>query len=116
MNIRTWLYGTNFLNKIKFQKTRDAWVKQVLLSIAPGSRILDAGCGSQRYRSLCEHLDYSSQDFGGYVSDEKKGLEHSIGEESGYEYGELTYQCDICAIPEDKDTFDAILCTNIALI
>lgn len=51
---------------------RTKFVAESLLSIPKGSKILDAGCGSQQFRIYCSHLDYKAQDFGQYKSDEKR--------------------------------------------
>lgn len=37
---------------------RTKFVAESLLSIPKGSKILDAGCGSQQFRKYCSHLDY----------------------------------------------------------
>ena len=74
------------------------------------SKILDAGCGSQRYRQYCDHLNYSAQDFGQYTIDKKKMLGSP---ESSYSYGELDYIGNIWEIEESDETFDIILCTSV---
>lgn len=48
------------------ESTRDDWLEKTLRLIPKNSRILDAGAGTQRYRKLCTHLNYVSQDFGKY--------------------------------------------------
>ena len=53
---------------------RFAWVKKQLQGLPEGSLLLDAGCGSQPYLKFCQHLIYKGQDFGAYVSDDKKTL------------------------------------------
>lgn len=93
---------------------RDAFVSQQLSLLKPGSLILDAGCGSQRYKKFCSHLNYKAQDFGQYIVDEKKTLGMSgVGGVSGYEYGALDYVGDIWKIDEKDASFDAILCTEV---
>jgi len=44
-------------------KIRDQWIKKALARLPVGTRLLDAGAGTQRYRSFCSHLHYVSQDF-----------------------------------------------------
>lgn len=93
---------------------RDAFVSQQLSLLKPGLLILDAGCGSQRYKKFCSHLNYKAQDFGQYTVDEKKTLGMSgVGGVSGYEYGALDYVGDIWKIDEKDASFDAILCTEV---
>lgn len=93
------------------QYQREDFVREALAALAPGSSILDAGAGSQRYRPLCSHLVYRAQDFGGYSRDDKPML----GDEStdDYAYGVLDYTGDIWSIEEVDAHFDAILCTEV---
>jgi SAM-dependent methyltransferase len=97
------------LFKVPNETLRDEWVKKTLADIPAGQKILDAGCGSQQYRPCCSHLQYFGQDFGGY---DGVGDEEGLAIE-GYQYGNLAYRCDIWAIPELDDTFDAVLCTEV---
>ena len=78
MSIRETFYNSSFLNKFKIQKTRDIWVNQQLKNLPKDSIILDAGCGSQRYRESCRHLNYKAQDFGKYTQDDMEGFDESI--------------------------------------
>lgn len=108
--IRKWV------RKLNNQNARTEWVSQQLQTIPKGSVLLDAGCGSQKFRKFCAHLEYKGQDFGQYVSDKKKTI-GSEGEGSevkgGYKYGELDYVGDIWNIKEVDNSFDAILCTEV---
>lgn len=123
MSIRQTLYKSSLFNKLKIQKTRDTWVNQQLSNLPSGSKILDAGCGSQRYRESCKHLEYKSQDFGKYTQDDLEGFDTSIGNQKGFDstltsqdsylYGRLDYEGDICSIQEEDSYFDAILCTEV---
>jgi len=108
--IRSWVRKLNDLNE------RTDWVSKQLKNIPKESVLLDAGCGSQQFRKFCNHLNYKGQDFGQYVSDEKKmiGAESGgLGAGSGYKYGELDYVGDIWDIKEVDNSFDAILCTEV---
>lgn len=88
---------------------RAGWVESQLAMLAPGLRILDAGAGEQRFKIACEHLEYVSQDFGEYESEENnKGLHVE-----DWDYGKLDHVCDIINIPEEDNSFDAILCTEV---
>lgn len=96
------------------QFERDRFVEAQLRSLPAGSLILDAGCGSQRYRASCGHLAYRAQDFGQYRTDEKQMLGTiGAGGTEGYAYGKLDYVGDIWRIDERPATFDAILCTEV---
>jgi SAM-dependent methyltransferase len=79
---------------------RDAWVAANARNAAPGSRVLDAGAGPGRYRSLFSHCRYEAHDF---------ALEPS----TAGNYTELDYISDITAISAPDGTFDVVLCTEV---
>ena len=89
---------------------RKEFVSAQLKKIAAGQKILDAGCGSQQYKVLADHLQYYSQDFGGVSVDDQPGFAASNNE---YEYGPLDYTGDIWDIDEEAGFFDCILCTEV---
>lgn len=96
------------------QYERDDFVVAELKKLKKDSLILDAGCGSQRYREYCSHLKYKAQDFGQYTTDLKKMIgSDGVGCDKGYKYGKLDYVGDIWNINEKENTFDAILCTEV---
>jgi SAM-dependent methyltransferase len=102
------------VRKLNNQTDRDEFVVGQLKKLAPQSNILDAGCGSQRYRQDCTHLNYKSQDFGEYKVDEKKVMgSDGVGGRDGYKYGQLDYVGDIWEISEEDEAFDTILCTEV---
>lgn len=70
-------------------------------ALPPGSRVLDAGAGSCKYRSLFKHCRYETQDFCQYEGDLVKYLQP------------IDYVGDIAHIPVPDATFDAILCTEV---
>ena len=92
------------------QEARDIFVVSALKDIPAGKILLDAGCGSQRYRKFCSHLIYKAQDFGQFKVDETPSM--SAFKEQ-YQYGKIDYQGDIWSINEKDGTFDAILCTEV---
>jgi ubiquinone/menaquinone biosynthesis C-methylase UbiE len=87
---------------------RDGWVAKTLATIQ-NAKILDAGCGTQRYKKHCNHLEYYGQDFGEYIPKEHtEGLQMDT-----WEYGKLDYVGNIWEIKEKDNFFDAILCTEV---
>jgi len=88
---------------------RDIWLKKQLQSLTPNARILDAGAGELRYKKYCTHLDYVSQDFGQY-----DGKGDDIGLQTGdWDNSKLDIVSDICEVPEQDCSFDAILCSEV---
>jgi ubiquinone/menaquinone biosynthesis C-methylase UbiE len=79
---------------------RDKFVYEIAKAISVGSKVLDAGAGTGKYKSLFAHCDYKAQDFGSY-----EGVDHK--------YGYLDYVSDITAIPVEDSTFDWIICTEV---
>jgi len=92
------------------QVEREAWVARSLAALPAGTRLLDAGCGSQQYRQYCAHLDYVSQDFAQFEVDQKASL---TGRTEKYVYGKIDLVSNIWEIPAPDASFDAILCTEV---
>lgn len=82
------------------------FVKDELTQSAEGLKILDLGCGSQRFRIFCKHLKYFGQDFG----QSSTGLGN---EKTNYEYGKLDYIGNCWEVDEKDNFFDIILCTEV---
>jgi SAM-dependent methyltransferase len=112
--IKTTPFLKNIYKKLNNQYERDLFVISELKKIPDNKILLDAGCGSQRYRQFCAHLIYRSQDFGKYKIDQKKmiGTDYS-NDINVYKYGDLDYIGDIWKINEKNETFDVILCTEV---
>ena len=112
--LKTWPPLRGIYRRLNNQIERDEFVIAELGKLPAQGKILDAGCGSQRYRQNCSHLSYKSQDFGQYTTDDKKMLgSEGVGGTAGYRYGSLDYTCDIWDIPESDHAFDSILCTEV---
>ena len=88
---------------------RSSWLTSELKKLAPGKRILDAGAGPCKYKELCAHLDYVSQDFSEY---DGRGDGHGL-QRGSWDISEINIISDITRIPEPDDSFDAILCTAV---
>ena len=86
MPVVSWLRKIFVFN----QAERDLWVEKQAAAIPAGSRVLDVGAGSCRYRALFRHCEYRSQDFA-ELPDEQLGR--------GATYGRMDYISDILAIP-----------------
>jgi SAM-dependent methyltransferase len=88
---------------------RLAWVEARLQEIPAGWRLLDAGAGEQYSKQLCGHLEYVSQDFAQYDGlGDKKGIQPGKWDQT-----RLDIVSDICAIPVEDGSFDAVLCAEV---
>lgn len=91
------------------EAARERWLESALLRVPEGSRILDAGAGTQRYRRYCSHFRYVSQDISEY-----DGRGNEVGLQTGdFDFGELDIVSDIGSIPESDKSFDAIMCIEV---
>ncbi len=98
--------GTVGLNNLS---TREKWLEETLLKIPTGHSILDAGAGELQYKKFCEHLIYTSQDFGQY---------DGTGDASGLQIGswdnsKLDIISDITSVPKPDESFDAVMCIEV---
>lgn len=93
---------------------RDTFVLAQIKTLSKKSKLLDAGCGVQKYKKYCAHLEYKGQDFGQYSTDKKKMIgTDGLGGSHGYQYPSLDYEGDIWEIKEKDSHFDAVLCTEV---
>ena len=98
---------------------RREFLSRELGAISSGSVILDAGCGSQQFRDLAEHLAYKGQDFAEYTVDtvdnkKKLGTESAVNVTTGIAPRDiLDYTGNIWEINEVAESFDAIMCTEV---
>lgn len=105
----SWIH-TEIHKEFNNQYQRERFVKEQLLKLPKGSKLLDAGAGSQQYRKYAQHLDYASQDFNQYVRDEAPSFASSTEQ---YSYGATDIVGDIWDIDTPDGEFDAVLCTEV---
>lgn len=97
------------LTGLKNESNRVQWIKETLIKIPGGARILDAGAGEQQFKNLCSHLNYVSQDFAQYDGEgDQRGLQ--VG---SWDQSKIDIVSDIVSIPEPDQAFDAIICTEV---
>lgn len=76
----------------------EAWLQQ---AAAQGSgkdfRVLDAGAGDAPYKHLFDHVSYESADFGAIDKP----------------YSDLTYSCELSAIPTEGARYDLVVLTQV---
>lgn len=85
------------------------WTRRQLGAIPVGESLLDAGAGECRYKEACNHLKYTSQDFGKY-----DGQGDSMGLQiKKWDVSNLDIVSDIRTIPVVDGSFDNVLCTEV---
>ena len=88
---------------------REVWVRKKLARLHKGGSIIDVGAGEMIYKLSCQHLSYTSQDFGEFTGKNvKKGLP---SEE--FNARRVDIISDIIKIPAKSASFDYILCTEV---
>ena len=92
----------NYIFNFNQEVINEFIINVVRKEMQPGSKILDAGAGTVRYKKYFSDCIYLTQDFNQY--------EDPSGE---FQYGKLDYVSDIIDIPVEDNSFDAIICTEV---
>lgn len=88
---------------------REGWIRKNLATLKEGKSIIDVGAGEMIYKSSCQHLLYTSQDFGEYT-----GRNVNQGLKSGkFDARRVDIISDITRIPVKKASFDYVLCSEV---
>ena len=91
------------------ENNRNQWIEKQLKSLPKGVKILDAGAGELKWKQVCNHLDYVSQDFGEY-----EGIGNGQGLQTGtWNVSDVDIISDITDIPVDNESFQAVLCSEV---
>ena len=91
------------------RKTRSDWIEKTLTSIPKGESILDAGAGELKNKVFCEHLKYTSQDFGQY-----DGTGDGVGiQTDSWDNSKLDIVSDIASMPLEDNAFDNVFCSEV---
>src|SRR5262249_44214064 len=74
-----------------------SWLCEAAASVPPGSRVLDAGAGDARYRTLFDRHLYETADFG----------------KVDKAYGQIDYECELSSIPVEDERFELVIFTQV---
>ena len=96
--------------KINHEIERDLFVAKQISLLKKNSKLLDAGAGDSKYKILCKNLIYKSQDNFAFKKKDKKNL---FTKDYNFNYVKHDYNGNIWEISEKKETFDAVLCTEV---
>lgn len=97
-------YGKRLNYILNFnQEVIDEFIINVVRKeVGPGSKILDVGAGTVRYKKYFGDCTYFTQDFKQYKDPSGK-----------FKYGTIDYVSDVTNIPTRDSSFDVIICTEI---
>lgn len=73
--------------------------EEAAASLPSGARMLDAGAGQGRFKADFAHTLYT-------------GVDLAVGD-TQWDYSNLDANCNLTALPFGKNTFDAVLCTQV---
>ena len=104
------LIFSNIKKKINHEIQRDLFVSKQISLLKKNSKILDAAAGDSKYKILCKNLIYKSQDNFAF---KKKGKKNIFTKNYNFNYVKHDYVGNIWKINEKKETFDAVLCTEV---
>lgn len=103
-----WFWALNAIIP-QSEKLREFWVADQLKKLKKNTKLLDAGAGECYYRRYCNHLKYTSQDFGKYDGrGDGKGIQTKTRDSSN-----IDIISDIVDIPVASDYFGAVLCIEV---
>ena len=83
-----------------YNSEADRFVVREAAKLAPGSRVLDAGAGECRHRSVFDGMRYVATDNG-------------IGDEARWDYSNIDFVSDLEQIPAADESLDAVLNINV---
>lgn len=96
----TYVRKLNYIFNFDREVIDEFIIEVVKKEVLQGSKILDVGAGTVRYKKYFPECIYLTQDFGQC-------------EEPNFQYGKIDYVSDIVDIPVDDNSFDVIICTEV---
>jgi len=92
----------NYVLNFNLEVIDEFIIEVVRKEVQLGSKILDVGAGTVRYKKYFPDCIYLTQDF--------KQYEDPSG---NFQYGTIDYVSDIIDIPVEDNSFDVIICTEV---
>jgi SAM-dependent methyltransferase len=97
------------INNSEAKPARHIFIADWISRLNQGASFLDAGAGVMRYKHLCKHLQYISQDFGSFEGETEK---NSVSDYK-WDSKKCDLISDITTIPLDTCSMDYILCSEV---